>query len=126
MSSWRSNSPNKNFDSKSTFPTNVTTIKTDYSTYLSVLKQNNIKSSRSQSIIVDNSHMTLHNNLTLPFLKDQQQASTRRDTNNLVTQQLPKFFRFGTSVTSVKKTEEQNMSNYKTLDQNIDWEQIPQ
>jgi Ca2+-binding EF-hand superfamily protein len=110
MSIWRSKSSNKKSDNKQI----LKTIKADYSTNLSVLKQ---RDRINTDIFVGNSRTIIQNNES----EHQTQTSRTRDLSRSTLRQLPRFFRLHTSLTK----KEESTSAFETpteWDQKLDRE----
>jgi hypothetical protein len=130
MLGWRSKNSKKKSDNKET---HLTSVGTDNHSNLSVpTYRDTIKSTTITTITAEDNHATIqgeetkHRSYDWQLLKSRKQPSTEREKNSPTTRQLPKFFRFGSSLTSVVKKEEQQpqTSSVVVQKQPSEWEQI--
>ncbi|CAF3443599.1 unnamed protein product [Rotaria sp. Silwood1] len=124
MSGWRSKISNKKSDNKQNSQTNIKSIQTDYSTNISISKPIDTRNSLNTAITIETSHKIIPNDETLQLLKNQQQTSITNDTNSMISQTLPKFFHFGSPLTSLTKKNEQEIPSVHSFETSIEREQI--
>ncbi|CAF2492806.1 unnamed protein product [Rotaria sp. Silwood2] len=124
MSGWRSKISNKKSDNKQNSQTNIKSIQSDYSTNISLSKPIDRKNSLSTVLTIKTSNTTIPIDETLQLLKTQQQTSITKDTNNSISQTLPQFFHFGSSLTSLTKKNVQQIPSIDSFETSIEREQI--